>query len=119
MLRQPSLRTRVSFATGIAEPGRFPAIIDTQTTHIGRGEPIEDIARVLSRQAAAIAWRTFGQDRVAAMAAASDVPVTRVHRRVPSCQVLADLQTMRAARGALCDLTLTFLGDGSSNMARS
>ena len=117
---KPSLRTRVSFATGIAELGGYPLIIDTQTTHIGRGEPIGDIARVLSRQAAAIAWRTFGQDRVAAMAAASDVPVINaLTDAFHPCQVLADLQTIRAARGALCDLTLTFLGDGSSNMAHS
>ena len=117
---KPSLRTRVSFAVGIAELGGSPLIIDTQTTHIGRGEPIGDIARVLSRQAAAIAWRTFGQDRVAAMAAASDVPVINaLTDAFHPCQVLADLQTIRAARGALCDLTLTFLGDGSSNMAHS
>ena len=117
---KPSLRTRVSFAVGIAELGGSPLIIDAQTTHIGRGEPIGDIARVLSRQAAAIAWRTFGQDRVAAMAAASDVPVINaLTDAFHPCQVLADLQTIRAARGALCDLTLTFLGDGSSNMAHS
>ena len=54
---KPSLRTRVSFAAGIAELGGHPLIIDTQTTHIGRGEPIGDIARVLSRQ--------VGGDRVA------------------------------------------------------
>ena len=75
LLGKPSLRTRVSFATGIAELGGHPLITDTQTTRIGRGETIEDIARVLTRQAAAIAWRTFGQHRVVAMASASDVPV--------------------------------------------
>ena len=117
---KPSLRTRISFATGVAELGGSPLIIDTQSTHLGRGEPIGDVARVLSRQVAAIAWRTFGQDRVAAMAAASDVPVINaLTDAFHPCQVLADLQTIRAARGALCDLTLTFLGDGSSNMAHS
>ena len=65
---KPSLRTRVSFAIGIAELGGHPLIIDTQTTHLGRGETIEDSARVLARQVAAIAWRTFGQDRVDALA---------------------------------------------------
>ena len=55
---KPSLRTRVSFATGIAELGGFPLVIDTQGTHQGRGETTEDLARVLSRQAAAIVWRT-------------------------------------------------------------
>jgi ornithine carbamoyltransferase len=117
---KPSLRTRVSFSAGIAELGGSPLIIDTQTTHIGRGETIGDVARVLSRQVAAIAWRTFGQDRVAALAAASDVPVINaLTDAFHPCQVLADLQTIRAARGVLCDLTLTFLGDGSSNMAHS
>jgi ornithine carbamoyltransferase len=117
---KPSLRTRVSFATGIAELGGHPLIIDTKDTHIGRGETIEDVARVLSRQVAAITWRTFGQDRVAAMAAASDVPVTNaLTDAFHPCQILADLQTIRAARGALAGLTLAFLGDGSSNMAHS
>ncbi len=117
---KPSLRTRVSFATGIAELGGHPLIIDTQTTHIGRGETIEDIGRVLTRQVAAVAWRTFGQDRLAALASASDVPVINaLTDAFHPCQVLADLQTIRAARGGLCDLTLTFLGDGSSNMAHS
>jgi ornithine carbamoyltransferase len=117
---KPSLRTRVSFATGIAELGGHPLIIDTKDTHIGRGETIEDVARVLSRQVAAITWRTFGQDRVAAMAAASDVPVINaLTDAFHPCQILADLQTIRAARGALAGLRLAFLGDGSSNMAHS
>jgi ornithine carbamoyltransferase len=117
---KPSLRTRVSFSTGIAELGGQPLIIDTKDTHIGRGETIEDVARVLSRQVAAIAWRTFGQDRVAAMASASDVPVINaLTDAFHPCQILADLQTIRAARGALAGLTLAFLGDGSSNMAHS
>ena len=58
---KPSLRTRVSFAAGIAELGGYPLLIDAQGTHAGRGEAVEDVARVLSRQVAAIVWRTFGQ----------------------------------------------------------
>ena len=58
---KPSLRTRVSFAVGIAELGGYPLMIDTQTTHLGRGESIEDVTRVLARQVCAIVWRTFGQ----------------------------------------------------------
>ncbi|MGH3165213.1 MAG: ornithine carbamoyltransferase, partial [Trebonia sp.] len=72
---KPSLRTRSSFTAGVAELGGFPMVIDSQTTHIGRGETIADIGRVLSRQAAAIVWRTFGQDRIDEMASASEVPV--------------------------------------------
>jgi ornithine carbamoyltransferase len=75
---------------------------------------------VLSRQVAAIVWRTFGQDRVAAMASASQVPVINaLTDSFHPCQVLADLQTIRENKGGLCDLTLAFLGDGSSNMAHS
>jgi ornithine carbamoyltransferase len=117
---KPSTRTRISFAVGIAELGGQPLVIDAQTSQLGRGEPVEDTARVLGRQVAAIAWRTFGQDRVEAMASASAVPVINALTDVyHPCQVLADLQTIRAARGQLAGLTLTFLGDGASNMAHS
>jgi ornithine carbamoyltransferase len=117
---KPSLRTRVSFATGIAELGGYPLVVDQSGTHAGRGESVEDTARVLARQAAAIVWRTFGQDRVEAMAAASRVPVINaLTDQFHPCQVLADLQTVREAFGRLAGITLTFLGDGSGNMAHS
>jgi ornithine carbamoyltransferase len=117
---KPSLRTRVSFGVGIAELGGYPLIIDAQQTQVGRGETIEDMTRVLASQVAAIAWRTFGQDRIEAMAAASSVPVINaLTDRFHPCQVLADLQTIRAAYGRLTGLALTFLGDGASNMAHS
>ncbi len=117
---KPSLRTRVSFSVGIAELGGYPLVIDTGGTHAGRGESVEDVARVLSRQVAVIAWRTFGQDQVAAMAAASSVPVVNaLTNEFHPCQVLADLLTIRQAYGRLAGLTLTFLGDGASNMAHS
>ncbi|HEY2240516.1 MAG TPA: ornithine carbamoyltransferase [Streptosporangiaceae bacterium] len=120
MFDKPSLRTRVSFATGVAELGGSPLVIESGSTQLGRGETIEDTARVLSRQVAAIAWRTFGQDRVAAMASASQVPVINaLTDSFHPCQILADLQTIRENKGGLCDLTLVFLGDGSSNMAHS
>jgi ornithine carbamoyltransferase len=117
---KPSTRTRVSFSAGIAELGGYPLIIDAQASQLGRGEPIGDTARVLSRQVAAIVWRTFGQDRVEEMAAAATVPVVNALTDLfHPCQVLADLQTVRAAHGRLAGLTLTFLGDGASNMAHS
>jgi ornithine carbamoyltransferase len=117
---KPSLRTRVSFAVGIAELGGQPLIIDAQGTHFGRGETVEDATRVLGRQVAAIAWRTFGQDRIEAMAAVSPVPVINaLTDAFHPCQALADLQTVRAAHGRLAGLVLAFLGDGSSNMAHS
>ena len=117
---KPSTRTRISFSVGIAELGGHPLVIDAGSSQLGRGEPIADTARVLSRQVAAIVWRTFGQDRVAEMASASSVPVINgLTDTFHPCQVLADLQTVREAHGRLAGLTLTFLGDGASNMAHS
>jgi ornithine carbamoyltransferase len=117
---KPSLRTRTSFSAGIAELGGYPMVIDTQTTHIGRGETIADIARVLSRQAAAIVWRTFGQDRIEEMASASEVPVVNaLTDEFHPCQILADLQTVSERLGDLAGRTLTYLGDGTNNMAHS
>ena len=117
---KPSLRTRVWFAVGIAELGGYPLVIDAQTTHVGRGESVQDVARVLGSQVAAIAWRTFGQDSLEEMAAASRVPVINaLTDRFHPCQVLADLLTVQSAYGRLAGLALAFLGDGSSNMAHS
>jgi ornithine carbamoyltransferase len=93
---KPSTRTRVSFSVGIAELGGYPLVIDAGTTQLGRGEPIDDTARVLDRQCAAIVWRTFGQERIEAMARASRVPVVNaLTDRFHPCQILADLQTVR------------------------
>ena len=117
---KPSLRTRVSFTVGIAELGGTPLIIDTQTTHIGRGETIADIARVLDRQTAAIVWRTSGQQRIEELAAASAVPVINaLTDEFHPCQVLADLQTLAERLGPLTGRTVTYLGDGANNMAHS
>ena len=117
---KPSLRTRVSFTVGIAELGGTPLVIDTQTTHIGRGETIGDIARVLDRQTAAIVWRTAGQHRIDELAAASAVPVINaLTDEFHPCQVLADLQTLAERLGVLAGRTFTYLGDGANNMAHS
>ena len=117
---KPSLRTRVSFTVGIAELGGLPLVIDTQTTHIGRGETIGDIARVLTRQTAAIVWRTFGQDRIEELAAASTVPVSNaLTDEFHPCQILADLQTITERLGPLPGRALAYLGDGANNMAHS
>ena len=117
---KPSTRTRVSFSVGIAELGGYPLVIDAQNTQLGRGEPIEDTTRVLERQCAAIVWRTFGQDRIEAMAAVSTVPVVNALTDLfHPCQILADLQTVREHKGTLQGVTLTYLGDGANNMAHS
>ena len=103
---KPSTRTRVSFSVGVAELGGYPLVIDAASSQLGRGEPIEDTARVLDRQVSAIVWRTFGQDRIEAMAAASSVPVVNaLTDEFHPCQILADLQTVAEHKGELAGLT--------------
>jgi ornithine carbamoyltransferase len=117
---KPSTRTRVSFSIGVAELGGYPLVIDAGSSQLGRGEPVEDTARVLDRQTAAIVWRTFGQDRIEAMASASRVPVVNaLTDEYHPCQILADLQTVIERKGSLAGRSLTYLGDGANNMAHS
>ncbi len=117
---KPSTRTRVSFSVGVAELGGYPLVIDATTSQLGRGEPVEDTTRVLDRQVAAIVWRTFGQDRIEAMAAVSRVPVVNaLTDEFHPCQILADLQTVAERKGTLAGVTMSYLGDGANNMAHS
>ena len=117
---KPSLRTRVSLTVGVAELGGLPLEIDTTKTHIGRGETIADIARVLTRQVAAITWRTSGQERIEELASSSTVPVINaLTDEFHPCQILADLQTVTEHFGTLANRTLTYVGDGANNMAHS
>ncbi|MGY1849529.1 MULTISPECIES: ornithine carbamoyltransferase [unclassified Blastococcus] len=117
---KPSTRTRVSFSVGVAELGGYPLVIDAGSSQLGRGEPIEDTTRVLDRQAAAIVWRTFGQDRIEAMASVSRVPVVNaLTDEYHPCQILADLQTVIERKGSLAGRSMTYLGDGANNMAHS
>src|SRR5699024_9777915 len=84
------------------------------------GEPVANTARVLSRQCAAIVWRTDDHARVEEMAAASAVPVVNaLTDRYHPCQLLADLQTIRERKGRLAGHTLVYAGDGANNMAHS
>jgi ornithine carbamoyltransferase len=117
---KPSTRTRVSFAVGVTDLGGVPLVIDAQTSQLGRGEPIEDTARVLERQCAAIVWRTGAQTRIEAMASASQVPVVNaLTDEFHPCQILADLLTIRERLGVLAGRSLTYLGDAANNMAHS
>jgi ornithine carbamoyltransferase len=117
---KPSTRTRVSFAVGVADLGGQPLVLDGATSQLGRGETVEDTARVLDRQCAAVVWRTFAQQRLEALAAASSVPVVNaLTDEFHPCQLLADLLTVRERRGTLAGLTVTYLGDGANNMAHS
>jgi ornithine carbamoyltransferase len=120
VFEKPSTRTRLSFEIGIAELGGHPVILDAQSTQLGRGETIEDTARVLSRYVSAIVIRTFGDDRIQALAQASSVPVVNaLTDGWHPCQILADLQTIRERKGSTQGLVLTYLGDGANNMANS
>lgn len=120
---KPSTRTRVSFSVGVAELGGYPLVIDAAGSQLGRGEPVADTARVLGRQAAAIVWRTFGQERVEEMAAHAGVPVVNaLTDEFHPCQILADLMTVAQHRGgvdALAGQTFAYVGDGANNMAHS
>ncbi len=115
-----STRTRVSFAVGIAELGGQPLIIQTGDSQLAGKESVADSARVFERQVAAIVWRTFAQSGLEEMADGTRVPVVNaLSDEFHPCQLLADLQTIQEHKGQLSGLTVTFLGDGRSNMAHS
>ncbi len=115
-----STRTRVSFAVGIADLGGSPLIISTANSQLGGKETPSDTARVLERMVSAIVWRTYAQSGLEEMAAGTRVPVVNaLSDDFHPCQLLADLLTIREHKGALAGLTVTFLGDGASNMAHS
>jgi ornithine carbamoyltransferase len=115
-----TLRTQLSFSVGVAELGGYPIVVDGRLAGIGVRESVADTTRVLSRQVAAIVWRTYGQERIEEMAATSAVPVINaLTDRFHPCQVLADLQTIREHKQRLAGLTFTYLGDAANNMAQS
>jgi ornithine carbamoyltransferase len=117
---KPTLRTQLSFSAGVAELGGFPFVLDTKAAAIGERESIADVTRVITRQVAAIVWRTFGQDRIEEMAAHATVPVINaLTDQFHPCQILADLQTIREHKGRLAGLTFCYTGDASNNMAQS
>ncbi|MGO1775716.1 MAG: ornithine carbamoyltransferase [Agrococcus casei] len=115
-----STRTRVSFATGIADLGGSALIINPGESQLGGKESISDTARVMERMVAAIVWRTFGHEGLEEMARGTSVPVVNsLSDDFHPCQVLADLQTVREHRGDLEGQRLVFFGDTASNMAHS
>ncbi len=117
---KPTLRTQASFASGIAELGGFPMIIDGSLAQIGVRESVSDTARVLGRQASMVVWRTHEQSRLEEMAEHSGVPVVNaLTDEFHPCQALADLLTVREQRGELAGQVLTFVGDPSCNMGHS
>jgi len=115
-----STRTRFSFEVGIAQLGGHAVVVDGRTTQLGRDETLEDTGKVLSRYVDAIVWRTFGQERLTAMASGATVPVVNaLSDEFHPCQVLADLQTLAERKSSLAGLRLSYFGDGANNMAHS
>lgn len=115
-----STRTRFSFEMGIAQLGGHAVVVDGRSTQLGREETLEDTGRVLSRYVDAIVWRTFAQERLAAMASGSTVPlINALSDEFHPCQVLADLQTLIERKGSLAGLKMAYFGDGANNMAHS
>jgi ornithine carbamoyltransferase len=115
-----STRTRFSFEVGISQLGGHAVVVDARSTQLGRDETLQDTAQVLSRYVEAIVWRTFGQDRLVAMASTASVPVVNaLSDEFHPCQVLADLQTIAETKGSLNGLRMSYFGDGANNMAHS
>lgn len=114
-----STRTRVSFETGMAHFGGHAMFLSPTDTQLGRGEPIEDSARVISSMVDVVMIRTFGHDIVERFAACSSVPVINaLTDDFHPLQLLADMQTYREHRGAIRGRTVCWLGDGN-NMCHS
>ncbi|MDP9150035.1 MAG: ornithine carbamoyltransferase [Myxococcota bacterium] len=121
LLEKASTRTRVSFEVGCAQLGAQPVVLGTQGSQIGRGEPIRDTARVLSRYCDAIVYRTSTGARLLEMATAASVPVVNaLSDDGHPVQVLCDVFTVEEQLGAsIVGKRVAFVGDCSSNMARS
>ena len=114
-----STRTRVSFEVGMYQLGGHALFLSGKDSQIGRGEPIEDTARVLSRYCDGIMIRTFSQDEVETLAQCASIPVINgLTDFAHPCQVLADLMTIREKMTRLEGLKMAFIGDGN-NMANS
>jgi ornithine carbamoyltransferase len=119
MFDKASTRTRVSLEVAVVELGGHPLVITAQGSQMARGEPIEDTARVMSRYVHAITYRTFATDRIVGLAKHATVPVLNaLTDDAHPLQLLADLYTVRRARGKLRGLKYVWIGDGN-NMARS
>ncbi len=119
VFEKASTRTRISLEVAVSELGAHPIVLSSNGSQIGRGEPVEDTARVLSRMVHAVTLRTFAEDTLVTLARYSSVPVLNaLTDQGHPMQLLADLQTVRAQFGKLEGLKYAWIGDGN-NMANS
>ena len=119
IFQKSSTRTRVSFEVGMSQLGGSALFLSSRELQIGRGEPVEDTARVLSRYLDGIMIRTFAQQEVEDLARYGSIPIINgLTDYAHPCQVLADLMTIRERKGSFKGLKLCFVGDGN-NMANS
>ncbi len=119
IFRKSSTRTRVSFEVGMFDLGGTALFLSSNDLQIGRGEPAEDTARVLSRYLDGIMIRTFEQSEVETLASMGSIPIVNgLTDYCHPCQVLADLMTIREHKGSIAGNKLCFIGDGN-NMANS
>ena len=119
IFEKSSTRTRVSFEVGMHDLGGMALFLSSRDLQIGRGEPVEDTARVLSRYLDGIMIRTFAQEEVEGLAKMGSIPIINgLTDYCHPCQVLADLMTIREHKGMLKGLELCYVGDGN-NMANS
>ena len=117
IFEKASTRTRVSFEVGMYQLGGLPIFLSARDMQIGRGEPVQDTARVLSRYLNGIMIRTFKQSEVEALAKSGTIPIINgLTDFAHPCQVLADLMTIREKRGDLNGLKMCFIGDGNNMM---
>ena len=119
IFQKASTRTRVSFETGMYQLGGYPLFLSSNDLQIGRGEPVQDTARVLSRYLSGIMIRTFEQKEVEDLAKYGSIPIINgLTDFCHPCQVLADLMTIREFKGRFEGLKMCYIGDGN-NMANS
>ncbi|KAF6656823.1 ornithine carbamoyltransferase [Paenibacillus polymyxa] len=119
IFEKSSTRTRVSFEVGMYQLGGHALFLSKNDIQLGRGEPISDMAQVMSRYLDGIMIRTFGHDNVVELARYASVPVINgLSDLAHPCQVLADYQTLYEQKGKLKGLKLAYIGDGN-NMAHS
>ncbi len=119
IFEKPSTRTRISFEVAVRELGGYTLFMTPQDSQLGRGEPIKDTARVISRYGHLMIVRTFGQEKLEELSRYSSVPVVNALSDLyHPCQVMSDLLTIYERTRDFSNLKIAWVGDGN-NMAHS